>query len=85
MTTEFIYIDDTRISYRHLNWRNVERKLQGRINIVVKYTQKNGFKLSTCKASMLHFTKLSISPSIELRLGNIRIQKSETVNYLGLV
>ena len=34
---------------------------------------------------MLHFTKLSIPPPIELRLGNIRIQKSETVKYLGLV
>ena len=34
---------------------------------------------------MLHFTKLSIPPPIELRLGNTRIKKSETVKYLGLV
>ena len=36
-------------------------------------------------ASILHFTKLLIPPPLELRLGNIRIQKSETVKYLGLV
>ena len=50
-----------------------------------KFAQKNSFKFSTSKMSMLHFTKLSILPPIELRLGNIRIQKSETVKYLGLV
>ena len=34
---------------------------------------------------MLHFTKLLFPPQNELRLGNTRIQKSETVKYLGLV
>ena len=34
---------------------------------------------------MLHFIKLSIPPPIEVRLGNTRIQKSETLKYLGLV
>ena len=37
------------------------------------------------RTSMLHFTKLSIPPPIELRLVNIRIQKSETAKDLGLV
>ena len=35
------------------------------------------------RTSMLHFTKLSIPPPIELRLVNIRIQKSETAKDLG--
>ena len=34
---------------------------------------------------MLHITKLSISPPIELRIGDILIQKSGAVKYLGLV
>ena len=55
------------------------------MNIVEKLAQKNGFRHSTSKTSMPHFTKLSIPPPIELRLGNIRIQKYETVKYLGLV
>ena len=80
-----LYMDDLQISYRHPDWKVVQRKLQDSINIVEKFAQKNGFKFSTSKTSMLHFTKLSIPPPIELRLGNIRIQKSETVKYFGLV
>ena len=65
--------------------RTVERKLQDRVDNVEKFAQKNGFKFSTCKTSMLLFTKLSSPPPIELRLGNNRIQKSETFKYLVLV
>ena len=78
-------MDDLQISYRHPNLKVVQRKLQESINIVEKFVQNNGFKFSRSKTSMLHFTKLSIPPPIELRLGNIRIQMSETVKYLGLV
>ena len=80
-----LYMDDLKISYRHPDWKVVQKKLQERINIVENFAQKNGFKLSISKTSMLHFTKLSIPPPTELRLSNIRIQKSETVKYLGLV
>ena len=79
------YIDDLQISYRHRNCEVVQRKLQDSINIVKKFAQKNGFKFSTNKTFMLQFTKISIQPPIELRLGNINIQKSETIKYLGLV
>ena len=79
-----LYMDDLHISYRHPKWRVVERKLQNSIKIVGKIAQKNGFKFSTSKTYMLHFTKLSILPPIELLLGNIGIQKFETVKYLGL-
>ena len=78
-------MDDLQISYRHPNWRIVVRTLQDSINIVKKFAQKNDFKFSTSKTSMLHFTKLSIPLPMELRLGNIRIKKSETVKYLDLV
>ena len=62
-----------------------ERKLQDSINIVEEFAQKKGFKLCTSKTSMIHFIKLSIPPSKQLRLGNIRNQMSETVKYLRLV
>ena len=50
--------------------------------ITEKFTQKNGFRFPKSKISMLHFMKLSSPPLIELQLGNIRTQKSETVEYL---
>ena len=66
------------MSYCYPDWRIVEKKLQDSIHIVEKLAQKNGFKLSTSKSPMLHFTKLSSPPPIEVRRGNVKIQKSET-------
>ena len=80
-----LYMDDLEITYSYPNWRIVERKIQDIMNIFEKFAQKNGFKSSTSKTSVLQFNKLSIPPSMELRIDNIRIQKSETVKYLGLV
>ena len=80
-----LYINGLQISYRHPVWKVVQRKLQDSINIVEKVTQKNSFEFSTSKTSMLNFTKISTPPPIELRLSNIRIRKSETVKYPGLV
>ena len=51
-----LYMDDLQISYRHSDWKVVQRKLQESINIVEKFAQKNGFQFSTSKTSMLHFT-----------------------------
>ena len=65
-------MDDLQISYRLQNWRIIERKLQDSTNFVEKFAQKNGFKFSINKTSMLNFTKLSIPLPIELLLGNIR-------------
>ena len=59
-----LFMEDLEISYRHPNWRVVERKPPDSINIVEKLAQKNGFKFSTSKTSMLHSTKLSIPPQI---------------------
>ena len=69
------YMEDLEISYCHQNWKVVERNFKDRINIVEKFGQKNCFKFSASKNSMLHFTKLSILPPIALRLGNTIIQK----------
>ena len=80
-----LYMDDLQISYRHPNWKVMERKHQDSISFVEKIAQKNSFKFSTSKTSMLHFTKLSIPHPKELRLGNIKFQMSETVKNLGLV
>ena len=78
-----LYIDDLQITYRHPNCNIIERKLQDCINVVGKFAQKNGIKLSTSKTSMLHFTKLSIPPPKELRPGKIRIQISDILNTLA--
>ena len=78
-------MDDLQISYNHSDWKVVQTKLQESINIVEKFAQKNGFKFFASITSMLHLTKLPISPPIELRLGNIRFQKFERVKHLGIV
>ena len=79
------FMDDLQIFHRKQKLKFDERKLQDTINSVEKFAEMNGFKFSTSKASLLHFTKLLFPPTIELRLGNTRTQKSETVKYLGLV
>ena len=79
------YMKDLQVSYRHSNWKIVKRKLLDSINVVKTFAQKNHFKFSTSQTSMLHFTKLSSPPPKELWLGNIRIQKSETVKNHCLV
>ena len=58
--------------------RLFKRKLHDSINSVDKLAQRNCFKLSTSKTSMLQIGELSIPLPVELRLGNIRIQTSET-------
>ena len=80
-----LYMGDFQISYRHQNLKIVQRKLQNSINIVKKFAQKNGFEFSTSRTFMFHFTKLSFPLPIELRLGNIIIEKSKTIKCLGLV
>ena len=77
-------MDYLKRSHRHPDGKKVERRLKNSIDIVEKFSQKNGFKLSTSKTSTLQLTKPASPPPIELRLGNIRIQKSETVEYLSL-
>ena len=69
-------MDDLQISCRHADRRINERRLQNSIDVVEKIAQKNDFKFSTSKTSMLHLTKLSSPPPIELCFGNIRIKKS---------
>ena len=59
-------MDDLQISHRHPDRRFVERKLQDSIGVVENFAQKNGFKFSTSKTSMLNFTKVSSPPPIEL-------------------
>ena len=76
---------DIQTCYPRPVWKIVERRLQDSIDVVEKFVQKNGFKFFTSKTSMLHFTRLSSPPQIELRIGNIRNQKSLTMKYLGLV
>ena len=72
-------MDDLQRSYSHPGWKVVQQMLQDSINIFKKFFQKNGLKFSASKRSMLHSSKLSIPPPIELRFGNIRVQKSGTV------
>ena len=80
-----LYMDDLQLSYRCPNREFAERKLQDSKITVEKFAQKNDFKCSTSKTSMINFTELSTPPPIGLQLDSITIQKSETVKYLGLV
>ena len=67
------------------DWRIDERRFQDSIDIVEKFAQKNSPMFSKIKISLQHITKMSDPPPIEIRLDNIRIQKSETIEYLVLV
>ena len=79
-----VYVDDLLASLRHQNLRVVERKLQDSINIVEIFAQKNGFKLHKQNVNVTIYQTVN-PPLIELRLGKIRIEKSEAAKHLGLV
>ena len=48
-------MDDLQLTHSHRNQKVVEGKLKESINIIENFAQKNGFKFSTSKTSMLHF------------------------------
>ena len=83
-----LYVDDFAIYYSSSSLRHLQRILNKAINNILDWTKSVGFKLSVEKTQAIMFYKNSRwkqNQDIELKLGNVQIQFSETVKFLGLV
>ena len=50
-----LYVNDFLICYSSKNMMTIERKMQQYINEILKWTMKNGFKISSNKTKCMHF------------------------------
>ena len=53
-----LYVDDFLICYSSKNMVTIERKMQQCINKILKWTMKNGFKISHNKTKCMHFCQI---------------------------
>ena len=63
----------------------IERKLQNCINEIKKWTDKNGFTISTNKTVAMHFCLRKSCCNPELTLGDSPIQFVNENKFLGII
>ena len=71
-----LYVDDFLICYCSKNMVTIERKMQQCINKILKWTMKNGFKISHNKTRCMHFCqicKMHNQPTLTLNGSEIPI------------
>ena len=71
-----LYVDDFHICYSSKNMVTIERKMQQCINKILKWTMKNGFKISSNKTKCMHFCqipKMHNQPTLTLNGSEIPI------------
>ena len=80
-----LYIDDFLICYSSKNMVTIERKMQQCINKILKWTMKNGFKISRNKTKCMHFCqirKMHNQPTLTLNGSEIPI--TQQYKFLGI-
>jgi ribonuclease HI len=81
-----LYVDDLHISCEGADMRFIERQLQTAVNRIVKWTEHNGFTLSTSKTNLVHFCRkrgVHPDPSIYFAGNNIKIVNE--IKFLGVI
>ena len=80
-----LYVDDLQIGIRSPDLQQMGRTLQAALHELHNWTTKNGFKFSTAKTNMVHYTKLpGMHNRPDLRLGNEQLGYKESAKFLGL-
>ena len=80
-----LYVDDFLICYSSKNMVTIERKMQQCINKILKWTMKNGFKISRNKTKCMHFCqirKMHNQPTLTLNGSEIPI--TQQYKFLGI-
>ena len=81
-----LFVDDLSLSFSASTMALAERRIQLRINNVVKWADTNGFKFSYSKTVVVHFCKIRkfhLDPDLYLK--NHRIPCVEETRCLGLI
>ena len=80
-----LYADDFLICYNSKNMVTIERKMQQCINKILKWTMKNGFKISSNKTKCMHFCQiLKIHDQPSLTLNGSEIPMTQLFKFLGI-
>ena len=80
-----INVDGFLICYSSKNMVTIERKMQQCINKILKWTMKNGFKISSNKTKCMHFCqihKMHTQPTLTLNGSEIHI--TQQYKFLGI-
>ena len=77
-----LHVDDFLICYSSKNMVTIERKIQQCINKILKWTMKNGFKISHNKTKCMHFCKMHNQPTLTLNGSEIPI--TQQYKFLGI-
>jgi ribonuclease HI len=84
--TGSLYVDDLHISCEGKDMRFLNRQLQAAVNKIVKWSDENGFCISTSKTSCVHFCrKRGIHPDPEIQYAGVNINVVKEVNFLGVI
>ena len=81
----YLFVDDLQIGYRHSNITVIKNVLQSALGKLSSWTSTNGFKFSSLKTKIVHFTKSnSLVQSPALRIGNEPLSYSPSAKFLGV-
>ena len=80
-----LFVDDLQIGYRHPDLNVIKNKLQHSLNQLSSWALKNGFKFSSSKTQLVHFTKIpGLHNQPSLKLKNEELKYSTSAKFLGL-
>lgn len=81
-----LYVDDICICYRSKHINTIERKIQLKINKMLSWSIRNGFKFSQTKTVCMHFCQLrSLHNEPELFLDGTPIEVAKETKFLGII
>jgi ribonuclease HI len=81
-----LYVDDLHISCEGTDICFIERQLQGAVNRILNWSNKNGFTISRSKTCGVHFCrKRRIHPDPEIHLDGGTISIENEVKFLGII
>ena len=81
-----LFVDDLSISFAAARMTVAVRKLQLIINNIVSWAEKQGFKISASKTTVMHFCRIrGVHPDPDLYLYGHRIPCVEEARFLGLI
>ena len=84
--SSLLYVDDFSLYYSSRYLPSIGRQLQQVINVLSKWSIRNGFKFSTQKTQCVHFyNQRGLHPHPELRLNGVELQYTDTARFLGLI
>ena len=80
-----LFVDDLQIAYSDPNIHDMQTELQQSINAIASWADTNGFRFSTTKTTVMHFSG-GVAPVLtpKLHLKGKTIPVSERVKFLGL-